>query len=687
MNAESRLPEHPKALVRLELNPEQTAVVAPLIHRARQQVGPTGGSRSFAPSIVFGEVDLPWFDASNPDKDMTRAEFRCGVVSAKAARKIRKALAEDAPPVPAVVPEQDVRPQVVAVDFESYYDTEYSVTKLGYHAYVHDARFNAYLVSFWADDGWHWVGHPKNAPWEKINGATWLSHNAQFDRAVFFRLQETGVVPAAIVPLAWHCTSALSVYLAAPRNLAGAARALVDMHLDKRTRSKACGDDMQSLFGQSPEMLAYALKDAEACCRIWMEHGDKWPVTERRISAQTIRSGERGIQIDASYVLASIELLKLPLAAAAAKIPWAKFAPPTSPKELAKACRAVGIEPPASTSEDSSEFDEWQERYGARFPWIAAMQTYRRVNRKLKILQAALIRCRAGYEMTFSLKYFGGFTGRWSGDTGFNIQNLNKEKDFDVDVRRMLIPRDGCVFVICDLAQIEPRCLAYLCGDWALLERIAAGESIYEAHARATMGWTGGLLKKENPALYALAKARCIGLGYGAAAATFQNVARIYGVELDIDAAKRTVADFRRSNPLITGLWSKLEREFVSKHGKTYFLKLPSGRYLRYFDVDAETMTAANERGGTRCSFYGGKLVENYIQATARDVFAEGLLRVEEASFPVLFHVHDEVIVEVPIAEAEAAKTEIARLMSICPQWLEGCPLGAEANVASHYLK
>jgi DNA polymerase len=159
------------------------------------------------------------------------------------------------------------------------------------------------------------------------------------------------------------------------------------------------------------------------------------------------------------------------------------------------------------------------------------------------------------------------------------------------------------------------------------------------------------------------------------------------GIEISLAEAEKTVADFRRSNPLITGLWSKLEREFVSKHGKTYFLKLPSGRYLRYFDVGAETMTAANERGGTRYSFYGGKLVENYIQATARDVFAENILHVEDADFPILFHVHDEVIVEVPIAQAEAAKTEIERLMSLCPHWLEGCPLGAEAIVAEHYLK
>jgi DNA polymerase len=98
-------------------------------------------------------------------------------------------------------------------------------------------------------------------------------------------------------------------------------------------------------------------------------------------------------------------------------------------------------------------------------------------------------------------------------------------------------------------------------------------------------------------------------------------------------------------------------------------------------------MTAANERGGPRYSFYGGKLVENYTQATARDVFAGGLLRVEEGGFQILFHVHDELIVEVPIADAEEARVEIEQLMSVCPDWLDGCPLGAEAVIADHYLK
>jgi hypothetical protein len=285
------------ALLRLELSPDQTVVVAPLVRQARQLVGPTGESRTFASSIVFGEVDMPHFDPGSPGKDMTRAEFRCGIVSAKTARKIRKILQEEALRQPPVAPPPQPPPEhrIVAVDFETAYDTDYSVKKLGYYAYVHDPRFNAYLVSFWADDGWHWVGNPKDAPWTEINGAMWLSHNAQFDRTVFFRLQEKGIIPASLAPKEWHCTSALSVYLAAPRNLAGAAKELVGMRLDKITRAKACGDDGQSLFGQSSEMLAYALKDAEACCRIWMEHGSKWPVHERRLSAQTIASGECGV--------------------------------------------------------------------------------------------------------------------------------------------------------------------------------------------------------------------------------------------------------------------------------------------------------------------------------------------------------------------------------------------------------
>ena len=87
------------------------------------------------------------------------------------------------------------------------------------------------------------------------------------------------------------------------------------------------------------------------------DHGDKWPVHERRLSSQTIASGERGVQVDLDYIHGSISRLETVLRGAAAQIPWAKYAAPTSTKELTKACRVAGIEPPSSTAEDSEEFE------------------------------------------------------------------------------------------------------------------------------------------------------------------------------------------------------------------------------------------------------------------------------------------------------------------------------------------
>jgi DNA polymerase len=77
---------------------------------------------------------------------------------------------------------------------------------------------------------------------------------------------------------------------------------------------------------------------------------------------------------------------------------------------------------------------------------------------------------------------------------------------------------------------------------------------------------------------------------------------------------------------------------------------------------------------------------ENLTQGTARDVFGEALLRVER-KFPVCLHVHDELVVAVPDAEAKSAAAEITRLMSLTPEWLPGCPIAAEAVISKHYVK
>jgi len=270
-----------------------------------------------------------------------------------------------------------------------------------------------------------------------------------------------------------------------------------------------------------------------------------------------------------------------------------------------------------------------------------------------------------------------------------NCQNLPRGESYGVDLRSCIVPRPGHKFVACDLSQIEPRVLAWLCGDQPLLDQLAAGMPLYEAHARNTMGWIGGNLKKENPRLYSLAKARVLGLGYGCGPDKFVTVAKTMGgIDISIAEARATVAEFRASNRKIIGLWNRMDADFKRSVRSNYEVELPSGRNLVYRDVRSHGgWTAQTELGGKRQHFYGGKLCENLVQAVARDVFAEALLRLERAGFDIVFHVHDEAVCEVASASAQKAAAEIEKIMSTTPDWLPDCPLAAESVVTGRYCK
>lgn len=580
--------------------------------------------------------------------------------------------------------------KVYGFDTETYYTKGYDVRSLGVDRYVADNRFDCYLVSFWGPHG-HFVGHPKECPWEEFNQTVWLSHNSRFDRAVFHRLQELGIVPPEIAPVEWHDTAALSTYLQAPRNLEGAARELIGKEPDKSVRDLMKGVNWMEakLLLNDDRVLEYALEDARLACELWLAHGDKWTTEERMLSRLTVEQGEFGIHLDQERIAQGIQILETRCEEAFRLLPWYGKEKPTSTKALAAACRQHDLPPPPSTAEDDPACDEWEERYGQQAPWLRAIRDWRKSNRMLKVLLTMRDRCRPDGSLPFSLKYFGAIaTGRWSGDAGLNLQNFNRESLHGVDPRRCLVARPGHRLIIADLSQIEPRVLAWMSGDHALLDKIRNGLPIYQAHAETSMGFVGVNLKKEEPRRYLLAKCRVIGLGYGAGAKTFQNLAKNYGLEIAYTEAKATVDDFRTANPHITRFWNQLEDAMRACHEKTFFMRLPSGRIIRYFEVHAYDggITASTERGGRRFQWYGGKLVENIVQATARDVFAQGVLRIHEAGIRILWTVHDEVICEVPEG-SEVTPEMVAGLLAQTPEWMPGLPVDAEASESQTYCK
>lgn len=183
------------------------------------------------------------------------------------------------------------------------------------------------------------------------------------------------------------------------------------------------------------------------------------------------------------------------------------------------------------------------------------------------------------------------------------------------------------------------------------------------------------------------------------------------------DVAKQL---WRRANPNIVNLWAKLEEaaiSAVSNPGAVYsfgkiqygvsgdFLKcrLPSGRFLHYYRPEfvskptdwgqdkvfiafwsTNSVTRQWEKSRTN-GLYGGICVQNAVQATARDLMAEAMLRLERAGYPVVLSVHDEIVAEVP--EGTGSLKEFEAIMAQVPRWAEGCPIGAEGWVGRRYKK
>jgi DNA polymerase I-like protein with 3'-5' exonuclease and polymerase domains len=588
----------------------------------------------------------------------------------------------------------------VAVDFETFYTSKYSVAEMGHWAYTHDPRFHCYLVAV-TDGERTCVCAPAKFPWATIAGRAWVSHNRDFDRAVFERLQEQGTIPPNVRPKEWHCTAAACAYVQQPRDLEGAAKAVLGITLCKAVRAGAKGwrPGEGSLF--PAEISRYAARDAQTALALWRHLEPHWSAHERRLFELTSEMGRHGLAVDWEYVRARrLELDQL-VEDLAATLPWR---PAASLKQFAVACERIGVPAPSSTSNGDPAFHRWLEKHldSDAAMWVRHMQRIRSANRTAKVLKAMEARRMPSGRMAYELKYFGASTGRWSGGGGLNLQNLNRKSAEGVDLRRAIVAPPGRVLAAVDFAQIESRVLLYLAGDVAALGLFRANPEAdaYEIHACSTMGYTESeplkaYCDRTGSNLRQLAKARVLGLGFGCGWQKFIEVARVMaGLDLGMDESKRIVTDFRRSNPLIVNLWYRLEDACAGKDGGHYALPLPCTqhmpalkRLLIYRDVAIRNEQITCTVGGQRMHVYGGLLAENWTQATARDVLASAWLRCASAGFVPVLSVHDELVFELPEATAREDLARIISLMETPLPWAPHLPLKVEGKLTNSYTK
>lgn len=275
-------------------------------------------------------------------------------------------------------------------------------------------------------------------------------------------------------------------------------------------------------------------------------------------------------------------------------------------------------------------------------------------------------------------------------------------------IRTAFIPKDGCSFYVADFAAIEARVIAWIAGEAWRQEVFKNGGDIYCASASQMFNVP---VEKNgiNSHLRQKGKIAELALGYGGSEGALKAMGAL---ELGVkeNELMPLVEAWRFSNPRIVQLWRDVDaaakscaktRKPADAHGISFFyqsglmfITLPSGRNLVYvkpllgenrFGKTCVTFEGIGEnRKWARLETYGAKLVENIVQATARDILTEAMLRLDSAGYNIVMHVHDEVVIEAP---DNASVDEICDIMTQPPKWANGLLLNAEGFKCKYYKK
>ena len=276
-------------------------------------------------------------------------------------------------------------------------------------------------------------------------------------------------------------------------------------------------------------------------------------------------------------------------------------------------------------------------------------------------------------------------------------------------IRTAFIPRDGCRFIAADFSAIEARVLAWLAGEEWVLEEFRGKGKIYEATASRMFHIPQETIVKGHPNYEYRQKGKqaVLSCGYGGGVGALKAM----GAKMPEEEMQPLVDSWRAANPHIVQFWYALGNaasEVIEKHNgvrvgkvKVYWrdnrllIRLPSGRDLCYlsprfvvnrFGSRGIGYLAASANGKMELQeTFGGKIVENCTQSIARDLLAHAMQNLEVAGYPIVFHVHDEAVMEVPIGQGSVE--EACRIMAIPPDWAQDLPLRADGEEMEFYRK
>lgn len=592
--------------------------------------------------------------------------------------------------------------QIVYGDFETYFDSKYSLSKMPTINYVRDDRFEFMGIALAVDDGPQFYVSSEDEFLEWASGIDWsttafCAFNCAFDATVL--TQRYGIFPA---------------YYLDPMSMARALLAIPRHNLASVSKHLGLGEKGSALKAGSREVTAelaeYACNDNELSRKIYYFLRRLIAPKEYDLIHWTIRCwAEPTLELDVDVLQRvmdqSIQSRNDLIAASGYS-----EAQLTSNPQFAQIIRGLGLIPPTKLSETTGEeteaFSKGDDEFVSfmlEYPqhkhiWDGRLAAKSNINirRPEKFLSIA----RMGRTTPMPLNYCGAHTGRWSGADGLNVQNLTNLRISDLRLAFRAPP--GHKVVVVDSSQIELRINMWFCGQTDVVDLLRNGGDVYRREAAGQFGVAEEQVTKLQRAY---GKAVTLGCGYGMGPPKFRKYAAAGPLGMDPiyiseEESHRAISTYRQNTARVPAMWSQLDRTLSSltKSDINQFfgplrlrhehILLPSGRALWYRDLEQGDNNSgwAYDTGKGRAFIWGGTMLENIIQALARDVVAEQLLAIDER-YRVVSSTHDEAIYIAREEEAEEALAFGIEMFSQVPEWLEGCPLAAEGGFDDAYSK
>lgn len=595
----------------------------------------------------------------------------------------------------------------IVLDFETFYSKDYSLRKLATFEYIRDARFKVHGIGIQINDNdpeW-WTnnieGKLKAIDWSQV---TLVGHNLYFDASILF--EHYGIVPArrldtmSIAQALFESEQSVSLNNAA--HLLGLGHKIAGS-LDKTKGIRDLDTDLLAELG------TYCLQDVRLTREIFDKLIGYMPDVELSLIDLTLRMSTAPVlELDATECALAIAEADNAQQTAIAQSNVPRDVLSSNPK-FAAYLESIGLDVPIkkskTTGKDSPALGQNDPEFiqlMVQHPELQHVWDGRAAAKSNIALTRArsweFLRTHGSGKMPMPLKYYGAHTGRWSGTDRLNVQNLPRGSR----LRRAITAPPEHVVLVGDSSQIELRMNAWFSSQTDVLEAQRNGDCVYRNTAAKHFKKDPADITKDERQF---GKIMVLGCGYGMGSKKFKHFCAsgplgMAPLHLTDEEAADAINTYRSANSSIAAMWRKLDdviKLLPTKDLDQPFkclrlfqeqIMLPNSMSLMYFNL------TPTEEGGWlfgnsgKRPLWGGTLLENIIQALARIVVAEQMLKVDALpGVRVVGCTHDEIIAVCPERYAEIRFNQMIGIMSQPPEWAPGLPLAAEGGWAKNYSK